>query len=264
MNKIYPLLFVATLIGCEEIVYKDVIKYVDRPVPATFVQTSKTEECVSQDTTKVEILMPDVTANGTQSKDTTLAVTTACHMKITIKGKVVMEPILITKDSIVFRDTTIYITKNVPTPVPGPTVYKDTTIYETRIVYETVEYKYLFPGQSVTYIPQPFEIHFQSFRDAANERTKPLPGGDIVLSQVDPNELAGENWTSDSFEMAGFQWVIRISSDLTVEQSKSAIFRELGRMQLKKKYSNDVNKIMSPLFSVTRQITTNDLNILFQ
>ena len=264
MKKIFLPLIILALFSCEEIVYKDVIKYVDRPVPVTtFVQTSKTEECVSTDTTKVEIIMPDVLANGQQAKDTTLAVTTACHMKITIKGKVQMEPLIITEDSIVYRDTTIYITNTVNVPGPTVTLYRDTTIYETKVVY-TTNTIYLFPGSSAFYIPEPYKIHYDSFIEEGLKRNAPMTGGEVILTLVKPNELSGEGWVSESWEIQGFQWIIRLSDELTVEQSRSAIFRELARMQLNKKYSQDINKIMSPYFDPSRTVSKLQIDELFQ
>lgn len=274
MKKVYPLLFVATLmlLGCTETIYEEVIKYVDRPVPGPtqFVETSRTEECVTTDTAKVEIILPDAIVNGQQVKDTLLAVTKACHIKITIKGKVAVPHKLVeVHDSIPYavHDSIpypVYVDRPVPVLTPGPTVYKDTTIYETRIEYLATEYVYLFPGQSVFSVPEPLMQYYTSFIQDAQARGKAPTGGDLIVQYVKSEDLPGENWVSGSVQMSGWQNVIYLDEGLLVEHSKAALYRELSRLELKKQYSNDVNKIMSPLFSVTRQITTNDLNILFQ
>ena len=178
--------------------------------------------------------------------------------------------LVVTRDSIVYQiqekevttyDTIIIVERD----TIFQTLYDTITLteYETRIVYLNTEYIYIFPGQDAFYIPEPFMPHYLSFIAEANARNKQLPGGSVVLTQVDPSELTGEGWVSESWEIAGFQWIIRLSNELTVEESKAAIFREMGRWQLKKQYSKDVNKIMSNFFRTSPEPTTSEINTLF-
>ena len=240
------LVLACSLFSCTETIYEEVLKtdtvFVNRPV-MSFVTLPATRDTIFiRDTVRIETVITNT--------DTLLQVVTKDSLII----KVVEKEIYI-RDTVVVTNTV----KETVTLTDTITVVE----YETRIVYLNTEYIYIFPGQSVTYIPEPFEPHFQAFRDEANARNKPLPGGDMVLMRIDPSELAGDNWVSDSWEVAGFQWILRISDQLTVEQSRSAIFRELARMQLGKKYVTDQNKIMCPWHNVNEPMTTQQLNDLF-
>ena len=251
----------------EKIVHDSIPYAVPGPVQfaPTFVPQSVDSSCQKTDTTNVEIKIKEIFENGEFKKDTVLAITTACYLKITVRGKVSIPPKIVysVRDSLIYEDSLIFIDRPVPYPVPGPTVYKDTTIVEQRVVYVSTEYVWI-GARSINFVPEHLQSIYVEFFKEAEAHGKPQPGGNVIISYVPAEELAGENWVSDSFDFVGDQWVIRLSEELIVEHSKAAMFRELARWQMKKKYSNDVTKVMSPLFDPTIPLIETHLNVLFQ
>lgn len=245
--KLFTFLFAATfmLLGCTETVYEEILKtdtvFLARP---SFVQLPATRDTVViRDTVTVTIVQHDTIINNIHTVDTVFQVVTKDSLII----KVVEKEVFI-RDTIVVTNTvkeTITLTDTV-------TVVE----YETRVVYLNTEYVYIFPGNSTTFIPEPLRAIHQSFFDECQKRNKQLPGGDLVISYVAPGELPGDGWNSYSELMAGSQWVIYVNDQLTVEQTYTLLYRELGRIQLAKKYSQDPNKIMSPIFDPSKLRST--------
>jgi hypothetical protein len=88
----------------------------------------------------------------------------------------------------------------------------------------------------------------------------------LLITYAKEEDLPGENWTSYSFRHGWdySQMIIQISEEVPSEQARSCIFREMARLQLKKKYTIVPDRIMNPLFSPMTVITTAHLNQLFQ
>ena len=177
--------------------------------------------------------------------------------------------LVVTRDSIVYQiqekevatyDTIIIVERD----TIFQTLYDTVTVveYQQRVVY--LDYQYLFPGQSVTFIPDGLMPYYQQFIQEAQSRGINLEGGDVIFSYVDPKDLPGEGWHSNYVQISGWQNVIQISSALIAEKSKACVFREMSRWQLKKQYSLDVNKIMSNFFRTSPEPTTAEINILMQ
>lgn len=245
------------LLGCdEETVYRDVIKYVDRPAPPTFVTVTETKECESTDTLKIQIELADIWKNGYFQKDSVLALTTACHALITVKGYTLVPKDTVVRDSIVYQDRVEYVDRPVK-------VYD--TLWQTKVEQRVInQTEYIFPGNSVTYIPTDLQGYVNEFYAKCNELNIPLIGGDVVFSYVPQKDLPGVNWSSTTFEMAGNQQVIQLREDLIWEESRAAVFREMARWQLKKQYVTDISKILCPLFRTSPDPTVSEINILFQ
>jgi len=87
----------------------------------------------------------------------------------------------------------------------------------------------------------------------------------LLITYAKEEDLPGEGWTSYSFRHGWdySQMIIQISERVPYEQARSCVFREMARLQLKRKYVTDVNKIMCPLWDVSREITQTDLDVLF-
>jgi hypothetical protein len=88
----------------------------------------------------------------------------------------------------------------------------------------------------------------------------------LLITYAKEEDLPGENWSSYSFRHGWdySQMIIQISEEVPSEQARSCIFRELARLQLKKKYTTMPDRIMNPLFSPMATITANHLNELFR
>src|SRR5688572_29217168 len=156
-TKIFLPLIILALFSCEEIVYKDVIKYVDRPVPtlaSTFITVYDTIETVRTDTVEVKVIVHET--------DTLIQYVTRDSLIIQTVEKVVHHT-----DSIIIHDVdTVWLTVH------------DTTVlteYVQRVVYES--YFYLFPGQSANHVPDELKPYYDSFIADANARNAPLTGG---------------------------------------------------------------------------------------
>lgn len=273
IKKLYPLLFAATLMLLGTSCIDEVIKFVKvtdtiyvegKPI-TNFVQTKVVDtvyrDLLRVDTVEVKVVVHDtvVVVNNVETvrTDTVVQIKTDSIFIERIVEKIVNHYDTVVTERIITNVDTVYIDKVVTV---HDTIY--VTEYEQRVIYQSVQF--LFPGQSTWYVPDEFMTYYLDYDKAARDRNKLLPGGDLVVTRVNPDNLPGENWVSNFYIMAGDQAIIEISEQLPIEQARAALYRELTRWQLKKKYSNDVTRIMSPLFPVTKVITTNDLNILFQ
>ena len=218
--------------SCTETEYKEIIKYIDRPALAPTIITIRD---TVRDTVSVNVVIHET--------DTVIKVVTKEVIKV-------VEKIVNHYDTIInnvvqtIHDTTVL------------TVYDRTVIYKDTFWVATMI-------RPVNNIPAELLIYVQEFYQLAGPSAN---GGPMIIQYVHPEDLAGENWSSDSFWFGG-QWsqmVIELDESLPGEQHRAGILRELARLQLKKKYVTDVNKIMCPLFNPARTITQSDLNVLFQ
>ncbi len=255
MKTLLPFFILAIFLlgSCTETIYEEVIKldtvYVSKPqsLLPTFITVRDTIKIV--DTVRVETII---------TKTDTL-------IQIVTKDSLIIKEV----EKIVYHTDTVEIVNtvvnNVHTTDTVLVVQHDTvtlTEYVQRVVYLNTEY--IFPGNSVTFIPDALMPYYLQFIQEAQSRGINLIGGDLIITYVDPADLPGENWISNTFEMAGNQQIIQLSSELIAEQSRAAIYREMARWQLKKKYSNDATKIMSNLFRASPEPTSQEINTLFQ
>lgn len=221
-------------IEMEKLVYDTV--YVDRPI-RSLVTTSKTDTVVIRDTVTVTVVQHDTLINNVYHTDTLIQV--------------------VTKDSLIIKEVTKTVTEydtiTIVNNVVDTVILRDTVEIvkiQQRVVYLAVEY--VFPGRSIFYIPDDLLPIYNQFVADATSRGKNLPGGNVIVQYVTDDELIGDGWSSYGAEMSGFQYVIYLSETLTQDLAYSAMYRELTRWQLKKKYSNDINRIICPLFDPER------------
>lgn len=229
-------------IEVERLVFDTV--YVDRPrqsIAPSFITVRDT--VVIRDTVSVTVVQHNTIINNIHTVDTVIQVVTKDSLIIQTVEKIVEH-----RDTIVIHDVdTIVIALH------------DTTVlteYVQRVVY--LEYQFLYPGQSATFIPPPLQGIVNDFFTRCTD----CHGGDLVIEYVD--DLPGDNWHSNSFRMSGDQWILQLHTSLIVEHSRSSIYRELARIQRGKKYVTDASKIMCPWFRTSPEPTTNEINQLFQ
>lgn len=273
MKKIIPLFFTLSMLFLGSSCIDEVIKFVKttdtiyvegKPI-TNFVQTTHVDtvyrDLVRVDTVEVTVVVHDtvVLVNNVETVrvDTVVQIKTDSIFIEKIVEKIVNHYDTIIVERIITNVDTTYIDRVVTI---HDTIY--VTEYEQRVIYEALFY--VFPGQSSFYIPDELKPYYDSFLQDAAARGVSLPGGDIVAQWVPLSDIPGEQWVSSSYQVSGFQWVINIWEGLPVEESKAAMYRELARIQLAKKYSNDVNKVMSPLFRTSPDPTVSEINTLFQ
>lgn len=252
--KTLPYFFALVMLAlgsCEEIVYEEILKrdtiYLDRPVQYITVATRDT--VFIKDTVRIETVIKDTVINNIHTTDTILQVI----VKDSLIIKVVEKEVRITDTVVVvnnIRDT-IRITDTI-TEIQ----------YQQRVVYLSTEY--VFPGRNAFYIPDELMPYYNSYVQDAQSRGIQLPGGSLVVQFVPNEQIPGVGWVSFYTKMSGDQHIIFLDEGLLVGHAKSAMYRELSRMQLGKKYVTDVDKIMCPLFSVTAPVNTQKINELFQ
>jgi len=226
--------------------------YLEKPVQSlapSFVTVRDTVYIHTVDTIKVEVIIHDTIVNNIHTTDTLVQVVTKDSIIVKeVEKMVTVYQTVIEKDTIVVSDT----------------VEIEVIQIEQRVIYLDTAYVMIYT-RSTTYIPPGIQPHVDEFFGRATN----VVGGHMIIQYTD--DLPGEGWNSFSYWVGGpassdnpyAQMVIEISSALPPELHRASILRELARLQLKKKYVTDVNKIMSPLFDPYRAITQNDLDILF-
>lgn len=263
MKTLISLFAISMLIlgSCTKTEYEEIIKYIDRPGPMQFIPVTTEKECESTDTTSIKIVIEDVFKNGEFTKDTLLNVETTCSLLIKISGYTLVPRDSVVTEKIVYQDRIVYKDRIV-------TVYD--TIREIRYDRSVVYLDTLYVIGSIRpvySVPDELQGHVTDFYTLAGQYNKSFPGGVILIVYVHPEDLPGEGWVSESFWIGGYpygQMYIGVSESLPPELHRASILREMARLQLRKKYVTDVNKIMSPLFPPEAVITTNHLNQLFQ
>lgn len=252
-------LFALVMIGlgsCTETVYEEVIKYIDRPVPGPtqFVATSTVKECESSDTTLVEMVLKPNTENGQFGKDSLLHVKSTCNLLIKIKGYV-----LIPKDSVLIPGPTEYLPgDSIPYPVPGPIEYLPgdsipypvyDTVWQVRIERQIIYKDTLFMPlywKSIHFVPEELTPFVTEFYTQARLRGWTNNGGALVIQYS--HNMAGEGWNSFSYWIGEEQMVIEVNGALDPKFLYTSVLRELGRLQLKKKYVTSGDLIMNIYF----------------
>jgi hypothetical protein len=237
------------LTSCTETIYDEVIKldtiYLSRPSLATIITERDTIHSV--DTVKVEVVIHET--------DTLIQV--------------------VTKDSIIIREVeklvTVYDTiTQIINQIDTVFIYVTDTVeiqvvqIEQRVIYLDTLYV-LVESRQVFYVPDELMPYVSDFYTLAGQYGSGALGGMLLITYAKEEDLPGESWTSYSFRHGWdySQMIIQISENVPSEQARSCIFRELARLQLKRKYVTDVNKIMCPLFDISRTITQTDLDALF-
>ena len=246
-------------IEIEKLIYDTV--YVDKPVRSLVVtQTTVIDtvyrELLRVDTVEVQVVVHDTVVNNIIQHDTVFQIKTDSIFIERVVERIVNHYDTVVVELVVNHTDTIYVDKIV-------TIHDTITEiqYEQTVVYLATTY--LFPGQSVFFIPEPLMPHYRSFIQDAQSRGKSPTGGDLIVQYVKSEELFGEGWVSSSVQMSGWQNVIYLDEGLLPEQSKAAMYRELSRLELRKQYSKDVNKIMSNFFRTSPEPTSQEINQLF-
>jgi len=273
MKTSYAFLFAATFLILGSSCIDEVIKFVKvtdtlylegKPV-TNFVQTTHYDtvwrELVRTDTVEVTVVVKDtvVLINNVETvrTDTVVQIKTDSIFIETIVEKIVNHWDTVIVERIITNVDTTYIDRIV-------TVHDTTyvTEYEQIVIYEATEY--VFPGRAVYYVPEPLRGIVDDYNKEAQAHGAALIGGNVLITYVDPGELPGESWVSTTFQMAGDQQIIQLSSELIAGHSRSPIFREMTRWQLRKQYTNTPGKIMNPLLPPANPVTTQMINELFQ
>jgi len=232
--------------GCEEYVIQNTIDtvYVDRPIQSfASLLSVKTDTIVIRDTVKVEVVIHEM--------DTVFQVITRDSVIIKEVEKIVNH-----YDTIVIHDLdTVVITLT-------DTVFVEKIVYDRTVLYlDTLYVTYdMWPTTSM---PEEIAPLYADFNEIAFNHGKPPLSGHIIIQYVQQSELPGESWNSNSFKFAN-NHIIYLNVNLPTEQQRAGMYRELNHLNYGKQYSNDVNKVMSPIFDPARTITTQQLNQMFK
>jgi hypothetical protein len=169
------------------------------------------------------------------------------------------DTVVVTVHDTIYQDVHHYdtIVKNV--------IQHDTvtlTVYDRTVMYlDTLYVTYdMWPTTSM---PEEIAPLYADFNEIAFNHGKGPLDGHIIIQYVQQSELPGENWNSNSFKFAN-NHIIYLNVNLPTEQQRAGMYRELNHLNYGKQYSNDVNKVMSPIFDPARTITTQQLNQMFQ
>jgi len=249
-NMKTTLFFALALIGlgsCTETIYDEVIKidtlWLERAqsLAPTFITVTDTIHLV--DTVRVEVIMHET--------DTVIQIITRDSLIIKEVEKIVYHT-----DTVIVHDVdTVVITLHDTTVV---------TQYIQQVRYYDTLYV-LVESRQVFYVPDELMPYVSDFYTLAGEYGSGALGGMLLITYAKEEDMPGEGWTSYSFRHGWdySQMIIQISEKVPHEQARSCVYREMARLQLKRKYVTDVNKIMCPLWDVSRAITQNDLDVLF-
>ena len=179
---------------------------------------------------------------------------------------------IITRDSLIIKEvekivyhTDTVIVHDVDTVV---ITLHDTTVV-TQYIQQVRYYDTLYvlvESRQVFYVPDELMPYVSDFYTLAGEYGSGALGGMLLITYAKEEDMPGENWSSYSFRHGWdySQMIIQISEKVPHEQARSCVYREMARLQLKKKYTTTPDRIMNPLFPVTAAITTNHLNELFK
>lgn len=266
MKKILPSLILAlfALGACTETILEEIIKvdtvYISKPqtVAPTFITVRDT--VVIRDTVATTVVIRDTIVNNVVVHDTIF--------QVVVKDSIIVkqvEKVVNHYDTIVqlVYDT---IVNNIHTT---DTIFKTIVQHDTvtlmtevnRVIFLDTLYIPIF-NRVVNSIPTELFVYVQEFYGLAG----PVIGGPMIIQYVTEDDLPGEDWNSFSYWVGGHpygQMVIEINETLPTEQHRAGILRELGRLQLGKKYVTDESKIMCPWWDESKQITQQNLNELF-
>ena len=254
--------------SCTETIYEEIIKldtvFLTSPsqafAPTVIIQK---DTVVLTDTVEVKVIVRDTIINTINTVDTLIQVVTRDSIIIKEVEKIVNHYdtiVLVQTDTVInniHHYDTIEVVKTIHDTVTV-TVYDRTVIYKDTFYLSDSSHPYSWvPNEIVPFVTE--------FVNMAYDRGKTINGQPLVIQYVHADDLPGESWTSFSYHF-GNQYVIELSEQLPTEQQRAGVFREMARLELvpRKKYSSDVNKVMCPLWSPSRVITTQDLNELYK
>jgi hypothetical protein len=260
MKTLIPFLLISLFfLGCETVeverlVYDTV--FVDKPrtLAPTFVTIRDTVTQVITDTVTVEVLIRDTVINNITTVDTVIHVVT----KDSIIYKEV-EKLVYVYDTIVQTINTIdtvfvYVTD---------TVEVQTVVYDRTIISRDTVYLIAGMIRPTTSIPEELIPLLLEYGEISEQYGKAAPGAEMIIQYMPQSEMPAENWNSFSFDFYN-QWVIYLDVNVPLEQQKASMFRELMHLHHSKQYSNDPDKLMSPLFPPSRMIAKPHLDELFK
>lgn len=249
----------------EKLIYDTV--YLEKPqqsLAPSFITIRDT--VVIRDTVEVRIVIHDTVIQQVHTTDTVFQVVTKDSLIIKETEKIVHHydtTVIVERDTII-KEVLVTVTDTVTQIVHDTTTL---TVYDRTVVYLDTAYVFIYM-RNITSIPEAIQPHVNEFFGLTSAYNKNAPGGPILIYYVPGDDIPGEQWVSHSYWIGGAftpygQMVIEISESLPPELHRASILRELGRLQLKRKYVTDVNKIMCPLFPPSQQITQTNLNDLF-
>lgn len=246
MKTIIPLLIVSlfALGSCTEEIFIDKwlydTIYVDKPQAIAPKVIIVTDTIHHVDTVEVRVIIREV--------DTVFQVITKDSLIIKEVEKIVtvLDTVILNQVDTVFLTDTLVVTQ-----------------YDRTVTYLDTLYVLAF-FRPVNSIPDEIKPHVIEFYTLAGQYNKFVPGGVMIVQYTD--NLPGENWNSHSYwwDAPGGQMVIELNQALPPDQHRASILRELGRLQMGRKYTNIPDRIMNPTFSPTALITQNHLNQLYQ
>lgn len=244
------ILFALVMIGlgsCVETIYDEVIKldtvWLDRTAIApTFITVRDTT--VIRDTVKIEVTV----VQNTHTTDTIYQVVTKdsiiirevekiIHHTDTVKVTIVQHDTVINEIEVVRIDTVI---RNV---IQHDTV--TVTVHDRTVVYLDTLRMPLY-WKSIHFIPEELTPFVQEFYTQARLRGWTNNGGALVIQYS--HDMAGEGWNSFSYWIGEEQMVIEVNGALDPKYLYTSVLRELGRLQLKKKYVTSGDLIMNIYF----------------
>ena len=239
--------------SCTETIIDEIIKldtvYINTPRSVATSIVVEYDTVVIRDTVKVEVIIRDTIINTVHTTDTLIQVVTKDSIIIReVEKLVTVYETIIEKDTIVITDT----------------VFVDVIQIDQRVIYKDTLYV-LVESRQVFYVPDELMPYVSDFYTLAGEYGNQALGGMLLITYAKEEDMPGEGWTSYSFRHGWdySQMIIQISEKVPSEQARSCVYREMARLQLKRKYVTDVNKIMCPLFDPARTITQSDLDVLF-
>ena len=239
--------------SCTETIIDEIIKldtvYINTPRSVATSIVVEYDTIVIRDTVEVRVIVHDTIINTVHTTDTLIQVVTKDSIIIReVEKLVTVYETIIEKDTIVITDT----------------VFVDVIQIDQRVIYKDTLYV-LVESRQVFYVPDELMPYVSDFYTLAGEYGSGALGGMLLITYAKEEDLPGEGWTSYSFRHGWdySQMIIQISEKVPHEQARSCIFREMARLQLKKKYTTTPDRIMNPLFSIDAVITTNHLDQLF-
>lgn len=253
--------------SCTETILEEIIKvdtvFVSKPqtVAPTFITVRDT--IVVRDTISTTVVIRDTIVNNVVVHDTIF--------QVVVKDSIIVkqvEKVVNHYDTIIqlVYDTII---NNIHTT---DTVFKTIVQHDTvtlmtevnRVIYLDTLYIPIF-NRVINSIPTEIMPYIQEFYQLAGQHGHLVQGGPMLVVYVHESDLPGEGWNSNSYWIGGNygNMYLELNEELSTEQQRASVFRELSRLQLKRKYTNVPDRIMNPLFPPDTEITNNHLNVLF-
>lgn len=230
--------------------------YIDKPrtVAPSLVTVRDTVTQVITDTVTVEVLIRDTVINNVVTTDTVIHV--------------------VTKDSIIYKEVEklVYVYDTIVQTINKldtvfvyvtDTVEVQTVVYDRTVLYQDTVYLISGMIRPTTSIPMELIPLLLEYGEISESYGKAAPGAEMIIQYMPQSEMPGENWHSFSFDFSN-QWVIYLDVNVPLEQQRAGVFRELMHLHHSKQYSNDRDKMMSPLFPPDRIITKQHLDELFK